>query len=344
MRKIGILLLAFLLVFSMACTQAADTPPPADTVTETPPTTEETAEEPADEPAAIDANLRVGTGGTQGTYYGFTSAITNILKDKVPGLTFTVQSTGASKANILLIKDGEVDMAIVQNDVMDYAFNGTDLFVGEQVDGFKSLAGLYAEVCQIIAKPGIESVADLAGKRVSVGDVGSGVEFNAGQILEAYELSFDDIVKQNLSFGDSATAFKDGKIDAFFVTAGAPTVAVVELQTATDITILEIDDEHADKLIAKYPFYTKFDIPMDAYKGMAADVQTVAVKATFIVADSVDEEVAYALTKALFENKDELVVAHAKAMELDPAYAVEGISVPFHPGAEKYFKEIGALK
>lgn len=341
MKKIAILLLAFLLVFSMACSpKTAETPA-------TPATSEAPAasgEAPAAPQGDISANLRVGTGGTQGTYYGFTSAITNILKDKVPGLTFTVQSTGASKANILLIKDGEVDMAIVQNDVMDYAYNGTDLFAGEKVDGFKSLAGVYAEVCQVIAKPGINSIADLKGKKVSVGDVGSGVEFNAAQILDAYDISFDDISKQNLSFGDSATAFKDGKIDAFFVTAGAPTVAVVELQTATDIKILEIDDEHAAKLIEKHPFYTQYSIPKDAYKGMNADVKTVAVKATFIVADSVDENVVYALTKALFENKAELEVAHKKAAELDPKYAVEGISVPFHPGAEKYFREVGAIK
>lgn len=339
MKKLVILLLAFMLIFSLSCS-AKTAEVPAATPAETPATTEA----PATPQANIDANLRVGTGGTQGTYYGFTSAITNILKDKIPGLTFTVQSTGASKANILLIKDGEVDMAIVQNDVMDYAYNGTDLFAGEKIDGFKSLAGVYAEVCQVIAKPGINSIADLKGKKVSVGDVGSGVEFNAGQILGAYDLSFADIGKQNLSFGDSATAFKDGKIDAFFVTAGAPTVAVVELQTATDIKILEIDDEHAAKLIEKYPFYTQFAIPKDAYKGMEADVKTVAVKATFIVADSVAEDVVYALTKALFENKAELTVAHKKAAELDPKYAVEGISVPFHPGAEKYFKEVGALK
>ena len=113
---------------------------------------------------------------------------------------------------------------------------------------------VYAEVCQVVAKGGITSIADLRGKRVSVGDVGSGVEFNARQILEAYGMTFDDIIVNNLSFGDSAAAFKDGKIDAFFCVAGAPTTAIVELATTNPINLLTIDDEHADKLMEKYPF------------------------------------------------------------------------------------------
>ncbi len=288
--------------------------------------------------------LKMATGGTTGTYYAYSGTVSQVLGEKVGNLKFDVQSTGASKANIYLVSDKEADIAIVQNDVMYYAYNGTDLFAGEKVEGFSAMAGCYAEVCQIVTKGGISSVADLKGKRVSVGDVGSGVEFNARQILDAYGISFDDIIVNNLSFADSATALKDDKIDAFFCVAGAPTTAIVELATSNAINLVAIDDEHAAKLIEKYPFYTKFNIPAASYKGVDTETQTVAVVATYIVSNSLSEDLVYRMTKALFENKAEIANGHPKGAELDPAYAVSGISIPIHPGAEKYYKEVGVLK
>ncbi|MBP7177125.1 MAG: TAXI family TRAP transporter solute-binding subunit [Thermoclostridium sp.] len=288
--------------------------------------------------------LKMATGGTSGTYYAYSGTVSQVLGEKIGSLSFDVQSTGASKANIYLVSDKEADIAIVQNDVMYYAYNGTDLFAGEKVEGFSALAGCYAEVCQIVSKGGITSVADLKGKRVSVGDVGSGVEFNARQILDSYGITFDDIIVNNLSFADSATALKDDKIDAFFCVAGAPTTAIVELATSNAINLITIDNEHASKLIEKYPFYTKFDIPSGSYKGVDTATQTVAVMATYIVSDSLSEDLVYKMTKALFENKAQIAAAHPKGAELDPAYAVSGISIPFHPGAAKYYKEVGVLK
>ena len=189
--------------------------------------------------------LKMATGGTTGTYYAFSGTVSQVLSEKIKNLSFDVQSTGASKANIYLIADEEADIAIVQNDVMYYAANGIDLFNGEKVEGFSAMAGCYAEVVQIVSKSGISSIDELKGKRVSVGDVGSGCEFNAWQIFEAYGITRDDIVVHNLSFADSATALKDDKIDAFFCVAGAPTTAVVELATSNSINLLEVDDEHA---------------------------------------------------------------------------------------------------
>jgi TRAP transporter TAXI family solute receptor len=287
--------------------------------------------------------LKMATGGTTGTYYAYSGTVSQVLSQKVDNLSFDVQSTGASKANIYLVSDEEADIAIVQNDVMYYAANGTDLFDGEKVEGFSAMAGVYAEVCQIVSKSGITSIEDLRGKRVSVGDVGSGVEFNARQILEAYDMTFDDITVSNLSFGDSATALKDDKIDAFFCVAGAPTTAIVELATSNQINILAVDDEHASKLIDKYPFYTKFNVPGGIYKGVDSDVQTVAVVATYIVSDKLSEDLVYNMTKALFENAAEITAGHPKGAELDPAYSISSISIPLHPGAEKYYKEAGVL-
>ena len=295
--------------------------------------------------AQSEVDISFGTGGTSGTYYAFGGALAGVLTKAVDGVTVTVQSTGASKANILLVSDKEAQMAIVQNDVMDYAYKGTDLFKEDgAIKGFSTLGGVYAEVCQVIATDKINSIEDLKGKVVSVGDAGSGVEFNARQILEAYGLSFDDIKVANLGFGESANAFKDGKVDAFFCTAGAPTTAIVDLSTTNAINVLEIDDAHAATLIEKYPFYTKYAIPGNSYKGVDADKQTVAVKATLIVSDELSEDVVYRMTKAIFEKKDEIIAGHAKGKEIDVKYAVEGMSVPFHPGAEKYYKEVGAIK
>lgn len=288
--------------------------------------------------------VRMATGGNTGTYYAFGSAVAQILTEKTK-LPITVQSTGASKANIQLMAAGEVELAIVQNDVMDYAWRGVDLFNGEKITSFSTMAAIYAEVCQVVANPaaGIKSIADLKGKNVSVGDAGSGTEFNARQILEAYGISFDDIGKQNLSFTASAAALRDNKIDAFFCVAGAPTPAIVDLAVNKDIVVLEIDDIHAAQLIAKYPFYTQYPISAGSYKGQG-EVKTVAVKATFIVSSKLPEDTVYHLTKALFENNAQIKAAHVKGKEFSNSYAVEGISVPFHPGAAKYLKEISALK
>jgi len=289
--------------------------------------------------------IRMATGGSTGTYYVFGSAVGKVLSEKTR-ILITIRSTAGSKTNIQLIDAEEVELAIVQNDVMDYAWRGVDLFHGEKVTGFYGMAGLYDEVCHIVVNPvsGINTIADLRGKNISVGDAGSGVEFNARQILEAYGITFDEVGKQNLSFSDSADALRDNKIDAFFCVAGAPTPAIVDLAAGKDLVILAIDDAHAEQLISNYPFYTKFPIPADTYKGQNNAVQTVAVKATLIVGAKLSEDTVYRLTKALFEHKAQIATAHVKGGELSASYAVEGITVPFHPGAAKYFAEIGAFK
>jgi len=294
--------------------------------------------------SCIKTKLRMATGGYTQTYYAFGSALARVLSETT-NISIIIQSTGASKANIQLIDAGEVELAIVQNDVMDYAWRGVDLFTNEQITSFASIAALYTEVCQIVANPvsGIRSIADLKGKNISVGDVGSGVEFNARQILEAYGITFDDIGKQNLSFGASADALRDNKIDAFFCVAGAPTSAIIDLATGKNIIFLEIDEEHAARLISDYPFYTRVPIPGGSYRGQTNDVMTVAVKATLIAGAKVSDNTVYSLTKALFENKTKIGSAHVKGKELAAVYALEGISVPFHQGAVKYYTEIGAL-
>jgi TRAP transporter TAXI family solute receptor len=288
----------------------------------------------------------MATGGTSGTYYSFGGAICQIYNTKLENMNVTAQSTGSSKENIRLVGSKEAELEIVQNDVLDYAYNGIELFSGEKVQNIRTVAILYPEIIQIVVLPdsGINSIADMKGKRISVGDAGSGVEANAKQILAAYGMTFDDIQASHLSFSESASAFKDKQLDGFFVTAGSPNPAIQEITALQSIKLLAVDDATADKLIEKYPFYTKYSISKETYKGMESDTNTLAVMATLIAGSELGEDVVYKLTKALFEYQAELASAHAKGNEMRLATAVQGVSVPFHPGAEKYYKEQGLLE
>ena len=292
---------------------------------------------------AAGTKLNYATGGTSGTYYGFSGVIANVLNEKLKDtLNLKVESAGASKANIQMLQSGDADIAIVQNDVMYYAYTGTDLFAGgAPITDFSAVASCYPEYVQILAKKDITSIADLAGKRVSVGDAGSGTEFNAKQILGAYGLSFDDIKVSNQSFADSADSLKNGTIDAAFVVAGYPTTAVTELATNFDFNLLPIDDEHAAKLQADYGFYYYGVIPGGTYSPVADDVPAVAVMATIVASNKVSEDVIYAFVKGLFDYKDDITAGHVKGSELDLNTAVSGVSIPWHAGAAKFYTEQG---
>ena len=285
----------------------------------------------------------LATGGTGGTYYPFGGAIANIWNTKIENMNVTAQATGASAENLRLINKGEAEYAIVQNDVMDYAYNGTDLFAGEKLANIMTIGTLYPEVVQIAVSKdsGIKSVADFKGKRISVGDAGSGVEFNAKQIMEGYGLTFDDIKKSNLSFKESAEGIQNGTLDGCFVTAGVPNAALQELAFTAGLTLVPVDGDAAKKICEKYGYYTQTTIPGGTYKGTDDDTPALAIKATLAVSSKLDDQTVYEMTKALFENLDELATAHAKGKEVSAKAAVTGVSVPFHPGAKKYFKEIG---
>ena len=289
--------------------------------------------------------LLMVTGGTSGTYYAYGGVIATMLTDKLPNVEITANTSGASAANARSLNNGEAELAILQNDVLDYAYNGTEMLADDGgMPTLRTIATLYPEVVQVVAtkKSGINSIADLAGKRVCVGDAGSGTEANARQVLDAYGISFSDLGKvENLSFGDAATAMQNGTIDAAFTSAGVPNPAITELSASTDIVIIPISGAEADGLIADYPFYSKYTIPDDAYGVSGAE--TIAILATMACTEDLDEDLVYEITKALFENQKELATGHAKGNDLSAQNAVQGVSIPFHPGAEKYFEEAGVL-
>ena len=298
----------------------------------------------AEEGGAV--KLSMATGGTSGTYYGFSGVVAQVLNEKLAdSLNITVESTGASAANIDLVETGGNQLAIVQNDVMYYAISGTDMYADKApYENYSAVMSCYPEYVQIIANKDITSIDDLKGKKVSVGDAGSGVEFNARQILAAYGIDIEsDIEKNNQGFADSADSLKNGTIDAAFVVAGYPTTAVSELASTYDFNLLAVDQEHADILMADYGFYTYGVIPANTYGPVAEDVPAVAVMATIIARNDVPEDTIYALVKGIFDNQEEIAVAHAKGAELSVETAVSGIDIPFHPGATKYFTEVGAM-
>jgi TRAP transporter TAXI family solute receptor len=178
---------------------------------------------------------------------------------------------------------------------------------------------------------------------VSVGDVGSGTEFNSRHILEAHGLSFADIQVQNLGFGPSADALRDGQIDAFIATAGAPTPALVDFAVTRDLVILPIEADAINRLRQNYPFYAPYTIAAGTYR-IPAPVNTVSVKATLVASHTLTEETVYRLTRALFDNKAEIISAHARGNDLDPAYAVDALPADLHPGAARYFRAINAIR
>ena len=288
------------------------------------------------------AKMTMGTGGTSGTYYAFGGVLGQYIKNNA-GIDVTVVSTDGSKANIESIAAGDYQLGTVQSDVMAYAWSGTRSFEANgAIDSFRVVAGLYAESVQLITMdPAIKSVADLAGKAVSIGAPGSGVYFNAIDVLAAAGLTEQDINAQYQSFADSTDSLKDGKIDAAFIVAGAPTAAITELCTSANAYLVPIDGAIAETLMASNPFYTAYTIPAGTYKGQDADVTTVTVKATLIVSASASEEDVYKLTAAIFDNIDAIAAENGKGAELSIENATSGMTAPFHAGAAKYFAEKG---
>ena len=288
------------------------------------------------------SKMTMGTGGTSGTYYAFGGVLGQYIKNHA-GIDVTVVSTDGSKANIESIDAGDYQLGTVQSDVMAYAWEGTRSFADSgAINSFRVVAGLYAESVQLVTMdPAIKSVADLAGKSVSIGAPGSGVYFNAMDVLAAAGLTENDIKPQYLSFGDSTDGLKDGKIDAAFIVAGAPTPAITELCTTNNAYLVPIDGEVAESLMASCPFYTVYNIPAGTYAGQTEDVQTVTVKATLIVSASASEEDVYNLTAAIFNNISAITAENGKGAELSIENATSGMTAPFHAGAAKYFAEQG---
>ena len=285
--------------------------------------------------------LRFVTGGESGTYYAFGSVIAQHATNNA-GIKVTALAGNGSQSNVTELEDGNADLGFCQSDVMAYAYNGTNLFDGMPVTCFSTVASLYQEQVQIVTcNPDIKTVADLKGKKVSVGAAGSGVYFNALDVLKAYSLTEADIKATYQSFGDSADALKNEQIDAAFLVAGAPTTAITDLSTSKQAYLVSMDAEHVKKLMDDVDYYGSTTIKAGTYGGIDTDTTTVAVKAVVLANDTVAEDDIYALTADIFDNAADLVESHAKYAEINVEEGASITSVPYHPGAAKYFKEKG---
>ena len=284
--------------------------------------------------------INIATGGTAGTYYPIGGAIAEVLNKN--GMNASAQSTGASVANINMLKDKQVELAIVQNDITYYAVNGKEMFEeGGKVENLSAIASLYPETCQFIVMDasGIKSINDLKGKRVAVGAAGSGAEANARQILAAYGITYDDVDEQFLSFAEGAYALKDGTVDAAFVTAGYPTASVQDISSQNKIRLLPIDDEHIKALAEKYPFYTKTTVPAGTYQGFDEEISSVSVMAILVANDKIDAALGEKLTKAIFDNIDKIAAAHVAGKNIKRENAGKGLDfMKMNEGAAKVLK------
>ena len=303
----------------------------------------------------------IGTGGTAYTYYPVGGVIANAISKPpgsrecgeggscgVEGLIASAVSSSGSVDNVNAIISGLRNSGFAQSDVAYWAYTGTGTMEGkEPAEDLRTIAALFEEHIHLVAlaDSGINSVADLAGKRVSLDEPGSGTYVDANLILEANGLSADDVTAEALKGGAAAEALRNGKIDAFFVVAGYPTGSLVELASAANIKLVPIDGPGAASLTEKYGFFASSDIPEGTYEGVAATT-TVSVGAQWFTSANEDEELIYNITRALWndESRKLLDVGHAKGQTITPDTALNGVGVPLHPGAERFYREAGLLE
>ncbi len=293
--------------------------------------------------AHAETRLTFATGGTSGVYFPLGGAIAQTLTAKSNGaLAITAQASGASGENMRLIESGDVNMAMVQNDVADAAFNGKAPFK-EKLQNARAIARLYPEYLHVVATKdsGVKTMEGFKGKKVSVGARGSGNELNCRQIFETFGLTYKNIQPIFLPYGETAEQFKDRQLDGFVFTIGTPNPAIQDITTAQSVQFIPLEGAGVDKIVKDFPFLVKDSIPAKTYKGQDAAVPTLSVQAILVVSKDMPDDVAYTLTKTLFENLPDVAKAHNKGSEISLDRAKDGVTIPFHPGAAKYFAEKG---
>jgi len=305
--------------------------------------------------------FRIGTGGTSGTYYPIGGIIANVISnppgsldcDKggscgVPGLVALVQSSSGSIVNVEGIASGALEMALSQADIAYWAYNGSGLYHHDEPNvSLRAIANLYPESLHVVVRrdAGIKDIAGLAGKRISLGEKGSGTLVETKAILKAYGLSTKDVIPQYLRPGAASLAMSEGALDAFFFVAGYPVTAITDLTRSVEIDILPITGKAAKNVVTFYPFFTKSIIPEGTYEGVG-EVATISIGAQLLVAARIEDDIVYQITAALWhENARRLLDnGHAKGRDIRIETALDGLAVPLHPGAERYYREIGLLK
>ncbi len=294
--------------------------------------------------------VTIGSGSTTGLYYPTAVGIAKIVNEAGIDVRANARSTGGSVFNAKAVGDGQLQMALMQNNIAQYAYKGEGVaaFQGKPVTSLRGLAALYPEIVHILARKdaGISSPADLKGKRVHVGDVGSGTEQDAKNIMGAYGLTLDDLQSAvRGSAGDAVNLLRDGRIDAMFYTVGLGAAAITEAAQTAPIAVVPIAPEKIAELHKEYPFYTAFTIPGGTYPDLPDDVTTVTLKATLVASSKLSEQAVYEFMKTVFHDKIKAFYGDIQNPNLKPYFkvdnALDGMPIPLHPGAVKFYKEEG---
>jgi len=304
--------------------------------------------------------VAIATGGTGGVYYPLGGALAQIISNKVEGVSASAQSGNASVANSNLIAKGAVETGFVQNNVCDQAYNGTGPWKGRALKNLRVISSLYPETIQILARKesNIKTIPDCKNKKVAVGDRGSGTEIDTRNILKYHGMNYDDIQEIFVDYSVAAQRIKDDQADMLFKTAGYPTSAIIDMTMTKDINFVSLTDEAIAAIIKEYPFYVATTIPANTYKGQDYPVKTISMMALWVTNAETSEELVYNMTKALYEktallyrkNKEKesgadiLAKVHNQGKQITLETALEGVTTPLHPGAEKFYREVGLIK
>lgn len=283
--------------------------------------------------------VTIATGGASGPYNIIATSLADEYS-KVFGVNSKTQTTGASVENINLLNQDKVEMAFVMSDVLTDAINGENSFPNK-IDKVQQIAALYPNYVQVVTSTnsGIETLADLRGKRVAVGDQNSGVEVNARNLIEGFGMTYDDLSVDYLGYAEATDALKSGRIDAAFLTSGLPNASLMELQQSFDLQIVEIPADRIAEIAQDKPFFVSLQIPQGTY-GNEADVPTAAIQNALVVHKDMSEDDVYKLTKTFFESLPRLESAHQAASSISLEGAQAGLVAPVHPGAQKYYDEV----
>lgn len=289
-------------------------------------------------------NLSIATGGTGGVYYPIGGGLAEMIGKHIDGYSAVAEVTGASVENMGLIHREDSDLAIALADTVYQAYHGTGAFEGRQVGDVRAIASVYPNAVQIVTLQGsgINSLADLKGKRVSVGAPGSGTEVNARAVLESNGISYNDFTVQRLNFNETADALRDNDIDAGFWSVGPPTSSILSLANSRDIKLLSLTEEEVQNAMSAEAVFAPYQLAANMYDGMDAPVDTVGIPNVLTVNAAMPEELAYQITKVLFEKIDELRAIHPAANDTTVEFSMGSTPIPMHPGALRYYEEVGA--
>lgn len=292
----------------------------------------------------------IATGGTGGTYYPLGGMLAQVLSNNatVGGkkLAATAETGNASVANAKLLGRGEIESAFVAADILDAAYRGVNQFKDGALKNLRALGALYPETVQLVvrADSGVTKFADLKGKSISSGSPGSGQWQLLGDLLKVHGMKREDVKEDFSSFAQSVDKIKDGNLVASLITAGVPTASVVDLANATAIRIVPLAGPEIEALKKRQPYYASVTLDADTYKGQSEPVETLAVMAIWATHAAVPEEIAYAVTKAAYENTETLAKVHVQGKNIRLETALRSVSIPLHPGAERYYREKGLIK